>query len=489
MTIPSFKNTLLPAMLLALLAGLMAPLAARAQTLDEARAMIRNKQYEQAATAFSKLMKQYGSRADVNKWYGEALFMTGRYTEAEKYLTIAAKRKITGAYPLLGELCLLDYRFADAVSWYEKYLPSVKKDAAETARIEALIEQAESCEKGLSRVENVVVIDSIVVDKARFFEYYRLGQESGRLIDYKLLADATGHSEGDAAFESQRGDRRVFGRQSASGGYDLYEQSKLLGDKWSEPTPFPDNINTAANENFPFVLTDGATLYYASDSEDSYGGYDLYVTKYNVSTGSYFAPEHLPMPFNSPYNDYMMAIDEGNQVGWFASDRFQPEGKVIIYLFLPNFGERAYCRDLSVAELRSRARIASIKATWPADANYEKLLYGIFNEEEDFSAQKGAFFFVINDKIIYYNLDDFESSQARSMYERAAQQRGLYDADSAELADLRRQWAEGDAAVQRKIRARILTLEGKLPDMLSQIEQLEQTARNTEITYLRSHKR
>ena len=35
------------------------------------------------------------------------------------------------------------------------------------------------------------------------------------------------------------------------------------------------------------------------------------------------------MPFNSPYNDYMYVIDEYNNLGWFASDRFQPEGKVL----------------------------------------------------------------------------------------------------------------------------------------------------------------
>ena len=33
------------------------------------------------------------------------------------------------------------------------------------------------------------------------------------------------------------------------------------------------------------------------------------------------------MPFNSPYNDYMYVIDEYNNLGWFASDRYQPEGK------------------------------------------------------------------------------------------------------------------------------------------------------------------
>lgn len=32
----------------------------------------------------------------------------------------------------------------------------------------------------------------------------------------------------------------------------------------------------------------------------------------------------------------MMVIDEAKQLGWFVSDRYQPEGKVCVYLFIPN---------------------------------------------------------------------------------------------------------------------------------------------------------
>ncbi|MEG0947866.1 MAG: tetratricopeptide repeat protein [Bacteroidales bacterium] len=459
----------------------------QSQTLDQARELIRNKEYAKAAEAFSTLIKQYGSRADVNKWYGEALYETGNYAEAEKYLAIAAKRRISGAYPLLAAVYEREYRFDEAIANYEKYKATVKKDPQETARIDSLIEQAALGEKALGRVEDVVFIDSIIVDKNKFFEYYKLGQESGRFLDYKLLSQAVA-GEGDLLFESQRGDRRVFGKKNGGNGFDLYESSKLHGNNWSDPVPFPDNINTAANENYPFVMTDGTTIYFSSDRGESLGGYDLYITKYNVSNGSYFTPEHLPMPFNSPFNDYLMAIDEGNQVGWFASDRYQPEDKVIIYLFIPNFGEKTYYRDLPPAELRDRARITSIQATWPENANYEKLLYSIYNTETDLSKQKGAFFFVINDKIIYYNLDDFENPKARKLYEQAVDMQKLYNADKQELEDLRKEWAYGNNALRNKIKGKILQLEGKTDQLQLQYEQLEVEARNAEINYLRQRR-
>lgn len=458
-----------------------------AQTLDEAREMINKKDYPAAVNAFSSLIKKYGSRADVNKWYGEALYETGNYAEAEKYLSVAAKRRVTGAYPILGNLYLRDYRFQDAISNFEKYKATLKKNPEEATQIDQLIEQAEFCQKALNRVEEVIFIDSIIVDKAKFFAYYKLGQESGRLLDYTQLAKAV-PAEGNVIFESQRGDRRVFGKKSADTGFDLYQSSKLHGNNWSEPVPFPDNINTAANENYPFVMTDGTTLYFASDQQPTMGGYDLYITKYNVSNGSYFTPERLPMPFNSPYNDYLLAIDEGNQIGWFASDRFQPEGKVIIYLFIPNFGQKNYYHDLPEAELRSRAMISSIRATWPEDANYEKLLASVYNMEEDFSKQKGDFVFVVNDKIIYYNLDDFENPQARKLYEQASSARKLYTEDTAELNALRKEWAFGSKSVQNKIKAKILQLEKKSGELQLQYEKLEIDARNAEINYLRQRR-
>ena len=96
------------------------------------------------------------------------------------------------------------------------------------------------------------------------------------------------------------------------------------------------------NADYPYVLTDGITIYYASDGPGSMGEYDIFVTRYNTNTDSYLMPENVGMPFNSPYNDYMYVIDEFNDLGWFASDRYQPEGKVCIYVFIPNSSKQVY---------------------------------------------------------------------------------------------------------------------------------------------------
>ena len=70
----------------------------------------------------------------------------------------------------------------------------------------------------------------------------------------------------------------------------------------------------------------------------------------------------------------MMVIDEAKQLGWFVSDRYQPEGKVCVYLFIPNDNrERVDSEDIELK--RARASIASIKDSWKPGSNYEGLIH------------------------------------------------------------------------------------------------------------------
>lgn len=93
-------------------------------------------------------------------------------------------------------------------------------------------------------------------------------------------------------------------------------------------------------------------------------GYDIFVTRYNTNTDTYLVPENVGMPFNSPYNDYMYVIDEYNNLGWFASDRFQPEGKICIYVFIPNTSKQTYNYEaMEQQEIIRLAQIHSLKET------------------------------------------------------------------------------------------------------------------------------
>lgn len=90
------------------------------------------------------------------------------------------------------------------------------------------------------------------------------------------------------------------------------------------------------------MMADGMTLYFAAKGEESLGGYDIFVTRYNKSTGEFVRAENVGMPFNSPANDYLMAIDETCNIGWFVTDRNQTADNVCIYRFIPNETREVY---------------------------------------------------------------------------------------------------------------------------------------------------
>ena len=239
---------------------------------------------------------------------------------------------------------------------------------------------------------------------------------------------------------NQKGDK-IYYAHSTDGNHNcLFTQSKLM-DQWGDEKQLPMNINSDADDGYPFVLSDGVTIYYASKGNGSLGGYDLFVTRYNINSDTYLTPEQLGMPYNSPFNDYMMVIDEAKQLGWFVSDRYQPEGKVCVYLFIPNDNrERVDSEDVELK--RARASIASIKDSWKPGSNYEEKVVSIHRQIKE-----------LNEK----------------------------------LESLRASYIKGNKAKREQLKPTILDAEEKLNNLLAQPDEWEKKARNAEIVYLRNN--
>jgi hypothetical protein len=187
----------------------------------------------------------------------------------------------------------------------------------------------------------------------------------------------------------------------------------------------------------------------------------------------------LNMPFNSPFNDYMMAIDEQKGIGWFASDRFQPEGQVCVYTFIPN--ERVtLIEGEEETYMARRAAISSIRDSWRVNVDYSVLRASAQEKAVMEQGTTGEFAFVINDRVTYHSLSDFKDSQARSIYSQAQglsnQLRELND----ELTGQRERYAAGGND-SGSLRNEILRMEREASTLYKEIERLEIQARNQEI--------
>ncbi len=118
--------------------------------------------------------------------------------------------------------------------------------------------------------------------------------------------------------------------ESSLGGTDLYLSSRNENGEWSTPQNLGEPINTAFDEDAPFLSDDGETLYFASTGHPGYGNFDLYKSK-KLSDGKWGEPENLGKPLNSPGHDIFLVHDSLKTTGYFASGRNGGFGDMDIY--------------------------------------------------------------------------------------------------------------------------------------------------------------
>ncbi|NNF35236.1 MAG: OmpA family protein [Saprospiraceae bacterium] len=94
--------------------------------------------------------------------------------------------------------------------------------------------------------------------------------------------------------------------------YDLFYSIKGEDGNWEEPFKMPDVINTKGNEMFP--TGDGDTLYFSSDYHPGLGGLDIFKTYLNEER-KWTNPERLPVPINSPSDDFSYVVDYNASMG------------------------------------------------------------------------------------------------------------------------------------------------------------------------------
>jgi len=105
-------------------------------------------------------------------------------------------------------------------------------------------------------------------------------------------------------------------REGSYGGLDLFITRKA-GEKWSSPENMGKLINTKSNELYPF-LDNSNNLYFSSEGHPGYGGYDIYVSKYNGKRWE--EPVNLTKLVNSPDDDVAFTLNRMNsKTGFYSS--------------------------------------------------------------------------------------------------------------------------------------------------------------------------
>ncbi|MCD8262537.1 MAG: hypothetical protein LUD15_14540, partial [Bacteroides sp.] len=409
-------------------------------------------------------------------------YEAGDYIKAENAFSKLAKRRVMDAFGYLADIYNRQYKFEEAEKNIDEYISQLKRKRSSTEQAEELAAQIRRNARMIQGVEDVMIIDSIVVNKENFLSYYKISPESGSLDTYNHYFNSSIEPEA-TVYMTELENRLYYAKTSEDSLLTIYTRIKELND-WGEEKMLPESMDGDGNTNYPYVMPDGVTIYYASDGEGSIGGYDIFVTRYNSYTDTYLAPENVGMPFNSPANDYMLVIDEFNNLGWFASDRNQPEDSVCIYVFIPNRSKLTYNNEVYGAEtIRKFAQIRSIRDTWKNEFEVEDARSRLATamNYQPVEKKKNDFEFIINDHTVYGKTEDFRSGKARNLYKEYEQQQKNYQELLKRLESQRENYNKASGSEKEKMRPAIVDMEQHIEKMEEQLENQEIEIRNEEI--------
>ncbi|MEO6849957.1 MAG: OmpA family protein, partial [Mucilaginibacter sp.] len=123
----------------------------------------------------------------------------------------------------------------------------------------------------------------------------------------------------------------VSNRKGGYGGYDIWK-SNLTEKGWSEPENLGPNINTAFDEQSPFIHPDDSTFYFCSNGWPGLGGKDLFVSRIGAD-GKWQKPENLGFPINSSGDENGLTLTANGNYAFFASNKLNGAGGFDIYTF------------------------------------------------------------------------------------------------------------------------------------------------------------
>lgn len=119
-------------------------------------------------------------------------------------------------------------------------------------------------------------------------------------------------------------------RPGGYGGIDIYVAYKNEKGYWEEAVNMGPTINTAGDEQAPFIHADNKTLYFSSNGWPGFGGADLFLSRKKID-GTWSSPINLGYPINSFDNEGSIAVSGGGTEAYIASDRADSRGSLDIY--------------------------------------------------------------------------------------------------------------------------------------------------------------
>ena len=215
------------------------------------------------------------------------------------------------------------------------------------------------------------------------------------------------------------------------------------------------------------------------------------MTTYDEEENRFLRPVNIGLPFNSEANDYLYVIDEFANLGWFATERNQEEGKVCIYVFVPSEKRETYnTEDYTPEEINNFAQINSISDTWDDEEQLSLALHRLdeVRKARNPKSQSSDMSFVINDDITYRQISDFKLRENVIRYQQLTTLRNRQLNLNQSLDKARELYSVASQGGQKAMKDNILSDEQEMLMLQQETHNLEKTIRNSENTFLTKNK-
>lgn len=330
----------------------------------------------------------------------------------------------------------------------------------------------------MERVERIEILDSVTVPLEGFFKAYKLPQSAGTLSDGSELPVPNDNVE--YVFTNEGGDYQIWSEPDSVGRMTLMESSRLTDGTWSTPQALPELNIDDRDAIYPFMMADGFTLYYTLDDPEGIGAYDIMVVTRDQTDGSFMQPQNLGMPYNSPADDYLLAIDEQNGVGWFATRRTETEDNdlVTIYLYKVNDLRRNY--DPDDENLADLALLRDWRQTQDPEADYSELIATVQAIDPSVRKRPAEFHLPMDGGVIYEHFDDFNSNGAATLMKKYLSQKTKLEKLEDQLENMRRSYHDSPTeSVARQIRQLETQVEKDRKDVKRQLSEVYRSERKS----------
>ena len=325
----------------------------------------------------------------------------------------------------------------------------------------------------LPNTDKLLVIDSAVVDKDSFLTHLDLQNENGYV----------GIENDNAWFINALKNKKIYASGDSLSGRKLI-LAYYVNSKWDDRRSISELKTLFSDINFPFLMPDATTLFFSAKGHNSIGGFDIYTTRLDVDNGGFYIPDNYGLPYNSTANDYFLAIDERNNLGWLVSDRYQPEDKVCIYIFVPNKNRVKLAQEgFDNNTIKKLAQLNSIQDTWNFGNKQEALrnLERLRSQRNTENKGSESVLFIVNDRIKYTSLSQFKSNKSKQLFAKLEDNKQLVAKQKNELESLRIQYKHANKAKQSSLKQDILFIEKQLMKYQLEQKEFEQKLRELEL--------